>query len=235
MPRHHPQVTIIICHGFLGNKTGGGRAVAFGKKATQRGYGVLRFDFHGSGDSEGNFEDITLSNYLQDLESAVDFTEDQGLGKIVVLGRSFGGDVAICQAARDQRIQGVCTWGSPISTINTLRNNQPEEYQRLLEGKTAHWKDKYGHRTLRPSFLTDLRKHEISREAKKISPRPLLIVHGDQDATVNVEDAYQLYRAADEPKELAIISGANHQFLEHQQKLQKITFTWLEKFFPVVI
>jgi fermentation-respiration switch protein FrsA (DUF1100 family) len=61
----------------------------------------------------------------------------------------------------------------------------------------------------------------------RISPRPILILHGDGDNVVPLEHAYRLYREAAEPKELIIIPGANHR-LRLEEKAVAAALNWLK-------
>ncbi|MFZ5639827.1 MAG: alpha/beta hydrolase [Bacillota bacterium] len=119
---------LIICHGFRGSKDGGGRAVEFGAGIAAAGYHVMRFDFSGTGDSEGEFASATLTGYMDDLAAAVEYAGEKAAGPVIVLGRSFGGTTAICQAAIDGQIAGVCTWAAPAKGRTTVL---PGTFQRL--------------------------------------------------------------------------------------------------------
>jgi len=61
----------------------------------------------------------------------------------------------------------------------------------------------------------------------KISPRPLLLLHGDGDEVVPVKHARQLYQKAKDPKELRIIPGARHK-LRLDERAVSIALDWLK-------
>ena len=65
----------------------------------------------------------------------------------------------------------------------------------------------------------------------RISPRPLLLVHGDHDETVSVDDARELYAKAGEPKQLVIVEGAGHR-LRHDEQAMAIVIDWLKSLAP---
>jgi putative redox protein len=104
------ETIVIVCHGFLGSKEGGGRALAMAEEIGKLGYATLLFDFSGCGESEGAFADITLTRQIEDLTCSVDYNQESGFKKIITLGRSFGGTTALCHGALDKRTAGVCTW-----------------------------------------------------------------------------------------------------------------------------
>ncbi len=218
---------LIICHGFRGNKAGGGRAVGLAEKATQLGIAVLRFDFSGTGESAGNFADATLSNYILDLTGAVDFVISVTGGKVIVLGRSFGGTTAICQAAGDHRVAAVCSWSAPVELAETFI----EPFRSLLENGEELLKlaDENGSYWLRRQFFTDLQKHNVLRAAAGISPRPFLIVHGTADETVSFAQAVRLAEAARQPKNKLFVEKGDHRFLAHYDLVEVETLNWLRR------
>ncbi|MCL6476893.1 MAG: alpha/beta fold hydrolase [Peptococcaceae bacterium] len=219
---------VIVCHGFTGSKEGRGKAVEMAQLLERSGYSALLFDFAGCGQSEGKFEDLTLSGHIEDLTCAVDFCLARGLGPVTTLGRSFGGSTAICQAASDRRVSGVCTWAAPASLTDLFFNftdgDLPEDENALipLEGNE-------GMVYLKKSFFTDLASHDIARCSSLISPRPLLVVQGTGDEVVPPAEASIIYNAAGSPKELIYIEGADHQFSSHYEKVWAIFLDWLKR------
>lgn len=224
---------LIICHGFRGGKDGSGRAVELGQKIAAAGYHVLRFDFAGTGDSEGEFAEITLSGYMADLSAAVNFTGEITAGPVVVLGRSFGGTTAVCQAAVDSRIAGVCVWAAPAALAETFEVPLAEAMGQFAQGDTMTVVDEAGEFSLRRSFFDDFANHDIYCAAGRISPRPFLIIHGKTDETVAVEQGRKLYHAAGQPRELQIIEGADHRFTRQVAEVNDCTEKWLFKYFSV--
>ncbi|MFZ5633615.1 MAG: alpha/beta hydrolase [Bacillota bacterium] len=219
---------VIVCHGFTGSKEGRGKAVEMAQLLERNGYACLLFDFAGCGESEGKFEDLTLSGHIEDLTCAVDFCLERGLGPVITLGRSFGGSTAICQAASDSRVSAVCTWAAPASLMDLFLNftdgDLPENENALIPMEGAE-----GIIYLKRSFFTDLASHDISRCSSLISPRPLLVVQGTGDEVVPPAEASVIYDAAGSPREIAYIEGADHQFSAHYEKAWAILLDWLKK------
>ena len=225
------QYSLIICHGFRGSKEGGGRAINLAKKAQHLGFTTLCFDFSGTGESQGEFASITLGKQVDDLKSAVDFLFGRTLQPIILLGRSFGGTTAIIQASQDNRIKGLLTWAAPCLLEETFRKILLDKYQLLLQGCWVEIDDGYSTFSLKPNLVKEFSQYNILQQAAKIAPRPFLILHGEADETVDVRQASLLYQAAEEPKEVYLLEGANHQFLNHQEEIQGISLNWLQKYF----
>ncbi|MDH7578124.1 MAG: alpha/beta fold hydrolase [Bacillota bacterium] len=227
-----PEWIIVICHGFLGTRQGGGRAVVLGERLAGAGYGVLRFDFAGSGDSEGDFSSATLTKNVGDLCSALDFLESQGFRKFLVFGRSFGGNAALAGAVRDPRLHGVCLWSTPVEMLPILHRIVGEDlYQALLRGERVSWSDGLRTFSKKGDFIRDLQKYQMRVLVAEIAPRPLLIVHGEADELVPVSEAEELFQAAGEPSELFLIPGGDHHLSQHQEQATRATLTWLRRFF----
>lgn len=227
----HPPL-VIACHGFTGSKEGGGRALDMGAALARRGFSTVLFDFAGCGESEGQWEEITLSRHLEDLADVVRWCRKRGFKKIILNGRSFGGAAALCHTARDRRIAGLCTWAAPAGLIGLFGafinggtvTGPPEETVTLTGAD--------GSARLRKAFFYDLPGHNIPACAARLSPRPLLVIHGGADETVPVADAASLYAAAGEPRQLAVIDGADHRFSNHISQVWAIFFRWLDQLAP---
>jgi pimeloyl-ACP methyl ester carboxylesterase len=92
--------------------------VGYARELARAGYHVLRFDFRGAGQSDGEFEDFTLSSGLADLRRAVDLlVERTGVREPVVIGTRLAGTIAMRAAATDSRIRQLGLW-DPVPNPN---------------------------------------------------------------------------------------------------------------------
>src|SRR3989344_1347443 len=85
---------VILCHGFSSSKDSR-TYVELEKIFNNKGLAIFRFDFYGHGESEGKFEDITLSEAAHDIEQAFSFLWKKGYKKIYLVGSSFGGAASV--------------------------------------------------------------------------------------------------------------------------------------------
>jgi uncharacterized protein len=219
---------VIVCHGFTGSKEGRGQAVAMGEQLVLLGYSTLLFDFAGSGESDGENHDRTLSGQVEDLAAVVEWARQEGFGPIILCGRSFGGSTALSYAARDQQIDAICTWAA-VARLEQL-------FLPLIGGSAAGSAEEQvtitseeGQLALKRRFFQDLSNHDLTSCAAAVSPGSLLIVHGSVDQSVPPEDARILYQAAGEPKKLVIIEGADHRFSSHTEAVWQTFFSWLKE------
>lgn len=206
---HHPQIEdkglgVVIAHGMLSSMDSDKHrsiceAVAAG------GSTALRFDFRGRGESEGDPSDLTVSNEIEDILSALSFLRHRGCEKIAVVGSSLGGTVALLAGARDRGLEGLVTIAAPARLPDGPRQawggsgRTDGDLIEVAPGEFIH-----------RSFFTDTERHNPISAARSIDC-PWLIIHGATDTVVPVEDA-RLFADAAPAAEVKIHPTAGHRF-----------------------
>ncbi len=227
---------VVVCHGFTGSKEGDGGSIAMGEELAKRGFATLLFDFAGCGNSEGLWEELTLSGQVDDLDAVVDWARANGYQEIILNGRSFGGTTVLAFAALDKGIAAVCTWAAsaqPLHLFSGFCGSDPLDDGPLLSGSPNDrimLQSDNGALYLQRRFFQDLAQYDIPECAKQIGTRPLLLIHGTADDLVPVSDAHLLYGTAHEPKKLALIKDADHTFSDHRVRVWDVFFGWLKDF-----
>ena len=202
---------IILAHGFASKKDRRSY-LDLEKRFNGQGITVFRFDFHGHGESEGKFEELTISQAADDALSAIQFIKNKRYHKIALVGCSFGGMASILAAAKSKDLMTLAL-KAPVS-----------DYLGKITADISHypikeWKEKgfiYYINTTREklklnySFFENAEKVNAYEEAAKILI-PTFIVHGDKDKNVPVEQSKTLAKAIKNSK-LEIITGADHFF-----------------------
>ncbi|MAQ76564.1 MAG: osmotically inducible protein C, partial [Aquimarina sp.] len=118
----HPHNYAIFAHCFTCTKNlGAVRNIS--RALTAKGFGVLRFDFTGLGESEGDFEDTNFSGNVEDLIAAADFLKQEYEAPTLIIGHSLGGAASIFAAAKIASTKAVVTIGAP---------SDPEHVKHLL-------------------------------------------------------------------------------------------------------
>ena len=216
---------VIFVHGFKGFKDWGTHDLVADYFA-EHGFRYLKFNFSHNGTTPENpvdfvdlgaFGDNTFTKEFEDLDKVISFALSgeafPAAEKVTLIGHSRGGGTAIIQASKDDRVERLITWAA-IADFNSLWKKEQE----------AEWREKgiiytYNVRTkqntpLKIELLHDLEKHanyyNILKWASQVS-KPWLIIHGDEDQNVAIEEAYKL-KKQNEHAELVIINGANHVF-----------------------
>lgn len=230
-PKKIPAPGIIFCHGFTGTRVEPHRLfVHAARYLCKKGFVVLRFDFRGSGESAGLFQDMTVSEEIADLRAALNWIGKRNEvleERIGVNGLSLGGAVAILTASRDPQIKAVSLW-STMSDFSPIQQVHPDFRTEL--SKQTFLDIPSGDRVGK-DLLLDIDKHNILTEISKISPRPVFIVHGMQDMVVPLWHAKKLYEKAGEPKDSLFVDGADHTYnrWDWQWMVIKHTGRWFEE------
>lgn len=234
VPDKIPAPTVVFCHGFTGHKIEDHRLfVRAARRISREGIVVVRFDFRGSGESEGEFENMTISSEISDLNAVLNFLMDRNEvlhDKIGVVGLSLGGVISILTSAQNQVVKAVCTWSSPAE-LKLVSTNIEKSFGTSSGKSEKDYIDLPTGYRVGKNFFIDALKHDILGSCTKISPRPILIIHGSEDPVVPVQHAQMLYDKAGEPKKLVTIDGAGHTFSRRdlEDKVIEITLEWLKE------
>jgi putative redox protein len=173
-----------------------------------RGFAVLRFDFTGLGESEGDFAGSDFSSNVGDLVAAADFLRAEREAPSLLVGHSLGGAAAIVAAARITEVRAVATIGAPSEAAHlrdTLLRENPE-----LEGTEEAEVELAGRRfRIRRELLEDLEAQNVAAAVADLG-RPLLVLHAPDDEIVGIEHAERLFDAAGRPRSLVSLDGADH-------------------------
>ncbi len=202
-----------ICkfHGFPGgpNQTGG-----IATKLAQAGFAVLTFDFRGFRQSDGVF---SLAGEILDAHASISHLLESGFvfdSWVGLYGASFGAAIAVCTAAQDPRVQVVALRAPVYDTIQIARSSLIKTIiQQTLESDPSqiHQMEEPAIReAILQRMLEDAKRFNPMHEVSKISPRPLLIIHGSDDEEIDLAGVKRLYELAGEPKQLVIVDGADH-------------------------
>jgi pimeloyl-ACP methyl ester carboxylesterase len=201
-----PSKGAILCHGMESNKESE-KIVALSNILAERGVLALRFDFSYAGESTGRFEELTYSGEVEDLKAAFNFMSQLKIKKIALFGSSMGGTVSLLFSAQHKTPAALVTLAAPLhpeKITETLLSPEQVKQWRLSGHITYHG------RRINSSLLDDLGKINVAEAARKIRC-PLLVIHGDRDETVPVEEANELYGLIPSSKRLCILQGSDHR------------------------
>jgi dipeptidyl aminopeptidase/acylaminoacyl peptidase len=205
-----PFPCVVTSHGFKSHR-GSQKYLQLGNRLPMLGVAALRFDHRGAlgGESEGKFEDTTLTRRIEDLAAALGHLKNISeidCSRIGLLGSSFGGRTVLA-LPKDESIKAIVLLATPIGFPRT-RVEMRESFE-----KKGYYQYPDGSR-IRKEFYEDLTRYNFREEAKRIDC-PLLVIHGDLDEQVPRHQSKVLYEAAGSRiKELRMIEGADHAFTE---------------------
>ena len=106
---------VLFAHCFTGSKDVLA-GVRIAKALWLRGFGVLRFDFTGLGESEGDFANTTFSSNVGDLVAAANYLRENWEAPAVLIGHSLGGAAVLASAGQIPEALAVCTIGAPAGS-----------------------------------------------------------------------------------------------------------------------
>jgi len=169
---------------------------------------VLRFDFTGLGESEGEFADTNFSGNVEDLVAAARFLEEEYIAPSLLVGHSLGGAAVLFASALLKSVKAVATIGAPSEPVH-VKNLLQESMEEIT--KKGHAKVSLGGRpfTIKKQFLDDLENNSLLELVADLR-KPLLILHSPQDNVVEIENAEKLFKAAFHPKSFITLDKADH-------------------------
>ncbi len=222
-----PRPAVVVCHGFKGFMEWGFFPHLAHLLAT-RGFTTVRFNFSGSGMRPGEdlvsdteaFAHATVGNDVRDLEAVLKAVADGRVApgrvdadRLGLFGHSRGGGAAILAAARGHDLAALVTW-SAVATFDRLSDEEKDGWR--LAGRVPIVNARTGQElALDRSVLEDLeaRADEYDLAAAAWARRaPWLIVHGEDDETVPVDEATRLGDAARPISRLELVTEASHTF-----------------------
>ncbi|HEX3046994.1 MAG TPA: alpha/beta fold hydrolase [Bacillota bacterium] len=204
--------TVILYHGLFGSKLEPHRIfLKLSRQLEAKGIATLRFDFSGSGESDGDSEEMTFFSELKEAGAILDYAASlpaTDTNRIGVLGYSLGGAVAAVLAGnRNRDIKALVLW-SPGTDSSIREYLRPILESSVIDSKGSF--DLFGD-WLNAGFYEEIGRWDIIREVQKFENQ-VLIVHGSYDQTIPVETAFKYYQALPGRSRLKIIDGADHTF-----------------------
>ena len=200
-PRQESNQVVVGCTGHKGVKSD---LLGIGSGLWRAGNNVLLFDFRGCGESDAASPSLA-HNELPDARAAVLYAQRRLPGaRLGLIGYSMGAAVAILVAATDSSIRAVVADSSFLGMREVVghaftRFRLPPLPMLGLTDTVNRWRYGYRFAAVRPLDVV-----------RRVSPRPILLIHGEDDRIVPVEHARHLYDVAGESKELWITAGTPH-------------------------
>jgi putative redox protein len=190
--------------------------------AREAGWAGLTFTFRGTGPSEGDF---SIEGWLADVRAAVDALHARtDVSGVWIAGFRLGGTLAIVTAADDERVRGIATFAAPASLRTWVRD--PEwflEYARRTGVLRTEGYPPEPH-----AWIRAIANLDPVEAAKRVAPRPWLLVHGSADDVVPVDDARRLADAGRDGIELRIVANGPHR-LRHDPRAIAVLLGWLDR------
>lgn len=228
----HPHNFAIFAHCFTCNKNLSA-VKNITRELTSNGFGVLRFDFTGLGESEGDFENTNFSGNVDDLISASNYLKENYTAPTLLIGHSLGGAAVIFAASNIDSVKAVATIGAP---------SNPKHVEHLIQSSVEEIKTNgianvnIGGRpfTIKKQFLDDIETKSLPDVAKNLR-KALLVMHSPQDTTVGIANAEEIYIAARHPKSFVSLDGADHLLMRKEDSIYvgSVIASWAKRYISV--
>ncbi len=224
-----PRGFALFAHFFTGNKNF--TAVRnISRALTKNRIAVMRFDFAGLGNSEGNFADSNFTTNIDDLISAASFLKENYQSPKIIIGHSLGGAAGIYAADAIDSIEAVVTIGAP-SNPSHVEHLFEDHIEDITQDGEATFEIAGRQFTIKKQFLDDIESKDMTKLLRKLR-KPLLVLHSPQDTTVGIENAKEIYNAAFHPKSFISLDGANHLLTNKDNSFYvgEIVASWAKRY-----
>lgn len=201
------RATAVFAHCFTcGSQIRAARMIS--AALARAGFTVLRFDFTGLGESEGDFADTNFSSNLDDLEDAAQWLSEHYAPPQLLMGHSLGGAAVLAVAERLPSVRAVATLGAPAGPDHVLKQFG-ENLEKIEQEGSAQVNLAGRPFCIRKDFIDDARQHDLGTRLRKLR-RALLVMHAPEDDIVPINNAEKIYTAALHPKSFVGLDGADH-------------------------
>lgn len=197
----------------------------------QQGIAVLRFDFTGLGNSDGDFANTNFSSNVQDLLAATDYLRHQYEAPLLLIGHSLGGAAILAMAQHVSEAKAVVTIGAPhhaehvvhnfSASISDIQSKGEAEVQ--LAGRSF---------LIKKQFLDDVSAQEQGAIGK--IRKALLVMHAPLDNVVSIKEAEKIYLEAKHPKSFVSLDDADHLLTKRTdaEYVAKTVSAWVSRYIP---
>ncbi len=214
-----PERAVIIAHGVTSNKDRP-YLIALADGLARVGIASLRISFAGNGASEGAFEEATPTKEAADLGAVIDALTSAGVRRIGYAGHSMGGAVGVLRAAEDDRIACLVSLAGMVHV---------HAFMQRCFGHLAYGEPMSG----RPDCPWSRTLAEDARRIGSVLPQaarigiPWLLVHGDADDLVPLQDSLDARHAAGGRPEIVTLPGIDHRFTGAIAEMADAAVPWL--------
>lgn len=181
-------------------------AVFVSESLTRERIAVMRFDFTGLGDSEGDFTETNFSSNVVDLIAAATFLQNDFAAPKLLIGHSLGGAAVIKAAGMIPSSKAVATIATPFSPSHVMTHF---DYEKVLAEGIAEVTLLGNTVEITKQFVEDVSKTDIEKDIRNLN-RALLVMHAPGDRIVGIEHASRIFQTARHPKSFVSLDDADH-------------------------
>lgn len=225
---------IIFCHCFTCSKE---TITTFrlSRLLAENGYAVLRFDFEGLGNSEGEFSVTTFSTTQDDLDCAIDYLKKNYRAPSYLMGHSLGGTTALSVAQKHEEIKAVVTVAS-LSKPKHVLHHFGHALTLLEQNIPASFEVAGQFYDIEPEFVDDVRSIDMKKVLSELT-KPVLIFNIENDALVDENNAKEIQQWVKAETQLITIKNSDH-LLSDKKSVSDVAaqiIDWLESHSQIMV
>ena len=230
-PGDTPRAYALFAHCFTCSKDYVA-ASRISRQLAQNGIAVLRFDFTGLGNSEGDFANTNFSSNVDDLRRAADYLYRNYQAPKVLIGHSLGGTAVLAVTQYLPEVVAVATIAAP---------SDPKYIREQLAAAVPSIEDRgevvveISGRPFRllKQFLDDITTQNLQHITRKLNAA-LMVFHSPEDRVVGIEHAKRIFDTAKHPKSFISLDKADHLLTKRQdaQLVAGVLSAWVSRYLP---
>lgn len=200
------------------------------KQLVANGIALLRFDFPGLGDSEGDFAETTYSTNLKNIKLAAKWLEENYEAPRLGIGHSMGGS-AMMKFAQDYNpmeiIATIAAPSTPDYLCHVLERNVKEAEAKGSSKRTIGGVEF----TLTKEFFDDLSKNGEGYDLSKLK-KPILVLHSPDDDTVSLDEARKILAKVRGHRSYVMLNNYGHLIMNEQNAINTadIIYNWAKMY-----
>jgi putative redox protein len=200
---------------------------------TRERVAVLRFDFTGLGESEGDFADTNFSTNIADLVAAADFLEADYEAPKILIGHSLGGAAVLQAAGQIPSSKAVVVIGAPADPAHVMRHFKDHQQTIAREGEAEIAIEGRPFR-IKKQLLDDLGAVQMEKAVRNLK-KALLVFHSPVDSTVSIDNAAKIFQYARHPKSFISLDRADHLLMNaaDARYVGAVIATWVRKYLAI--
>jgi len=212
----------ILCPGYLDSKDYS-HIVSLSHTLSKKGYTVIRFDPTGTWDSDGDISKYSVSQYLEDIKSVLEYMLGTSDYKTILLGgHSLGGRVSLIYASLNPRISQVVSMMSAFALLEEeVCKEWKEKGFRLSSRDIPNTLNENREYIVPYSFLEDMIKRTNINDLVNIKV-PVILVVGEIDKSVPLDKVKDLYNHLNDPKSLIVIPCISHDYIHSEKEIEMV-------------
>lgn len=203
--------------------------VALGEELASYGYIAIRFDPTGTWESSGTIENYTITQYLSDIDTVLEYVQKTiHPDKILLMGHSMGGMLTLLYAAHHKNIDAVISLMTPYAFVRpNNKEEKDEESDWYKNGFKLSTRNIPGNNEEKReykvpySIVKDSYQYNVLNDIKNITASILLIA-GEKDNTISLSNVKLIYDKANQPKKLIIMTDMGHSYRQYNEKIRLV-------------